>query len=329
MFYDLRLAETREAQAQLAREYGIYGFAYYHYWFSGKQLLQLPFDEVLASGQPDFPFCLCWANENWTRTWDGLERNTLVAQAYSEDDDRRHIRWLAKAFEDRRYIRVNGRPLLLVYRASELPSAQTTASIWREEARKIGLGELYLARVEHFSEDAGDPVKIGFDAAVDFQPNGRSLGPPLNRGFFARAAREFGSVSGAYHTHTRYDYTILVENALREIPPPYKRFPCVTPSWDDTPRRPSKATILVGSTPAAYERWLRRAIVKFVPLSPGEDLVFINAWNEWGEGNHLEPCLKWGRAYLEATKNALLVASGEKRQDWFQRLRHCGASSLP
>src|SRR4029077_7166935 len=147
-FYDLRLPETREAQANLARQYGIHGFCYYHYWFNGRRLLERPFNEVLASGSPDFPFCLCWANENWTRAWDGLEREVLIQQHYDSNDDLAHIRWLANAFRDPRYIRVHGKPLFLVYRVASLPDPMQTVSIWREEARRLGIGELFLCAVE-------------------------------------------------------------------------------------------------------------------------------------------------------------------------------------
>ena len=132
--YDLRLPETRQTQADLAKEYGIYGFCYYHYWFNGKRLLNRPIDEVLASKAPDFPFCVCWANENWTRAWDGLEDNILIAQEYNLEDDRKHIRWLLNAFQDRRYIRIDGRPIFLVYRISKIPNPIQTSTIWREEA---------------------------------------------------------------------------------------------------------------------------------------------------------------------------------------------------
>src|ERR1700682_5554230 len=132
-FYDLRLSETREAQAELAKRYGIHGFCYYHYWFNGKRLLERPFTEVLASGNPDFPFCLCWANENWTRRWDGREQETLLRQRYSPEDDRAHIRALLPAFEDARYIRVEGKPFFVVYRTGHMPDPRRTAEIWREE----------------------------------------------------------------------------------------------------------------------------------------------------------------------------------------------------
>src|SRR5262245_7933162 len=141
-FYDLRLPEARRAQADLAQAHGIHGFCYYHYWFHGRRLLERPFDEVLASGEPDFPFCLCWANEPWTRRWDGKDQEILMPQEYSDRDDLAHIRWLARAFQDRRYIRVDGRPMFLVYRASRLPDPARTAATWREEARRLGAGDL-------------------------------------------------------------------------------------------------------------------------------------------------------------------------------------------
>src|SRR5580704_8011423 len=164
-FYDLRLPETREAQADLARQYGIYGFCYYHYWFHGRRLLERPFNEVLTTGRPDFPFCLCWANENWTRRWDGAERQILVKQTYSQQDDLEHIRWLLNAFDDRRYIRLEGKPLLLVYRAGDLPSPSRTAEAWRGEARKAGIGDIFLCSIlSHSPTSRVDPALLGFDA---------------------------------------------------------------------------------------------------------------------------------------------------------------------
>src|SRR5271170_7629300 len=143
-FYDLRVPETLERQAALARSYGLHGFCYYYYWFAGKRLLERPIEQMRVSGQPDFPYCLCWANENWTRRWDGRDGEVLVRQTYSEHDDLAHIRWLAEAFSDPRYLRIRGRPVFLVYRAASLPEAVRTTETWRRESVRLGVGEPYL-----------------------------------------------------------------------------------------------------------------------------------------------------------------------------------------
>lgn len=304
-FYDLRLPEVREEQAAMARQCGIHGFCYYHYWFNDKRLLERPFSDVLESGRPDLPFCLCWANENWTRAWDGDNKDVLIGQKYSERDDRKHIAWLVNAFRDDRYIRIAGKPIFLVYRAAQLPDALKTTSIWREEALRLGIGEIYLCRVESFADECEDPSKIGFDAAVEFQPDWHSLGLPLRRNRFWRLLTRLHLSDTSYQSNKIYEYASITRNMLQKSVPAYTRFPCVTPGWDNTSRRKTNAVIFKDSTPDLYEQWLRQVIEKFVPSSAEENLVFINAWNEWGEGNHLEPCQKWGRAYLEATRNAL------------------------
>lgn len=303
-FCDLRVAETRVAQADLARDHGIHGFCYYHYWFQGRRLLERPFDEVLTSGAPDFPFCLCWANEDWTRAWDGASGETIVRQQYSDDDDLAHIRHLIPTFADPRYVRVDGKPLFLVYKASLLPDARRTTDRWRAEAQRAGIGDLHLCRVE-IDREGGDPAALGFDAAVDFQPGFASLGRALRRGTLARAVRRAHLSHQGYRRHRVFDYETVVARMLARPEPAYPRYPCVTPSWDNTPRRRRQGIVLHGATPQAYERWLQRTVESFEPFGPGQDLLFLNAWNEWGEGNHLEPDQRWGRAYLEATRRVL------------------------
>jgi lipopolysaccharide biosynthesis protein len=300
-YYDLRQPAVRQAQADLAREYGVYGFCYYHYWFHGQRLLERPFNEVLASGQPDFPFCLCWANESWTRTWDDQGRQRLIEQRYSVEDDRQHIRWLISAFRDRRYIRVDDKPLLLVYRARLLPDPIKTTTIWREEAHRAGMSDLYLCRVESYSGEHTDPTTLGFDAAVEFQPDLANI--PIGRKILCRLSLELG-----FNYHDIYDYAAFAKRMLKKPIPAYQRFPCVTPMWDNSARHKTRATILKDSTPYRYEQWLTSVLVNFKPRRPEENLVFINGWNEWAEGNHLEPCAKWGRGYLEATRHALQTA---------------------
>jgi lipopolysaccharide biosynthesis protein len=308
-FYDLRLPEARTAQAQLAASYGIYGFCYYHYWFNGRRILERPVNEICKSGEPDFPFCLCWANENWTRRWDGLESEILLKQKYGRDDDLAHIRSLIPVFRDRRYIRIKDRPLFLIYRASGLPEPERTTELWRREAERAGLKGLFLARVESFGDWHGDPRRIGFDCSVDFQPRWELM---ADARIFRRKwwhVRRLGTHEPGTRDNKVFEYKVLVENALAAPTPAYPRVPCVCPSWDSSPRRKHDAYVLMNSTPELYEQWLSGVVNRMKPDDCSEisadSLVFINAWNEWGEGNHLEPCQKWGRQYLEATRRVL------------------------
>lgn len=301
-FYDLRLPEARQAQADLAREYGIHGFCYYHYWFNGRRLLNRPFDEVLASGKPDFPFCLCWANEPWTRAWDGRSGNILLEQRYSAEDDRAHIRWLAQAFLDARYMRIDDKPLFLVYRSGKIPDPLRTTELWREEALRLGVGEIFLCRVESLrSEKNIDPAEHGFDAAVDFQPDWASLGTPLRRSLGWKLMQKAGVANPAFLSNAVYDYEVFVNRMLCRPEPAYRRFPCVTPCWDNSARKKSDAVILDDSSPESFERWLRTT-KDSLERRKGDRLLFVNAWNEWAEGCHLEPCQRWGRSYLEAVR---------------------------
>jgi lipopolysaccharide biosynthesis protein len=297
-FYDLRVPETRKAQAALAASHGIAGFCYHHYWFGGRRLLERPFQEVLASGSPDFPFCVCWANENWSRRWDGSDRELLIAQNHSPEDDRAFLRDLLPALHDRRYIRVDGRPLLLVYRSRTLPDPVKTAEIWRREAESGGLPGLYLCRAETFEHHLRqpDPRSLGFDAAVEFPPHGS--GAPDLPGAAVGARPDFaGNI---------FDYLDTAERLMNRPDPAYTLFRGVMPTWDNTARRLTRADIWVGSTPAHYRRWMIRATVWTLRRHrAGARLVFVNSWNEWAEGAHLEPDTLHGAAYLEATRQAL------------------------
>jgi lipopolysaccharide biosynthesis protein len=322
-FYDLRLPEVRDQQARMAREYGIYGFCYYHYWFSGKRILERPFQEIIESGQPDLPFMLCWANENWTRIWDGDQNQVLLKQDYSPEDDRLHIRHLIPYFKDPRYIRVMGKPVFNVYRSSLVPDVKHTLAIWREEAAKEGL-ELYLCRVENFGHEGLKYMKDGFDAAIEFQPftdtladyKGEVLAKRLKNNIFQRAIIKWNRVTGnkSGETHlmnkwfSRIDYNEFVDFLMGsyKYAEGYTRFPGVTPSWDNTARRGASAFLFKEANPTKYKEWLAFHFRNFIPPSPEENFIFINAWNEWGEGNHLEPCSKWERQYLEATREIVL-----------------------
>ncbi len=307
-YYDLRVPEVRAAQAELARSHGISGFVYYHYWFCGRRLLERPFAEVLSSGEPDFPFALCWANEEWTRNWDAQSGRVLVAQEYSPADDLAHIRWLLGAFADDRYIKIDGRPLMLVYRADQLPEPTRTFDTWRTEAQRAGFPDLYLCWVESRSRPAGGPGKYGMDATVGFMPRRRD--------------RELFVPAPGARSHHLIGYEESARDELARMRTTWKRFPAVMTQWDNTPRRPYGATIFWNAHPPAYENWLRQTVAAVAEVRPEENYVFLVAWNEWAEGNHLEPDERYGRAFLEATRRVmaaspeeLLASTGSQRTD--------------
>jgi len=292
-YYDLTDAAVREAQAALARAHGIDAFCYYHYWFGGRRLLERPLDEVLATGRPDFPFCVCWANENWTRRWDGLDHEVLMAQRYSEGDARAFIEHLFPAFRDRRYVRVDGRPLLLVYRVADIPDVAGTVAIWRTACRAAGIGEIHLAAVQRHALD--DPTALGFDAAVEFPPIGHAA-----ENVTARMPGLDPAFRGAV-----YGYANLAADYLLRPRPAFVQYRGVTPMWDNTARRPNDGMIVDGATPELFATWLEHVLRQTRRRHRGDArLVFVNAWNEWAEGNHLEPDAGHGRRFLEAVRMA-------------------------
>jgi len=292
-FYDLRVAQTRTQQAELARAYGIHGFCHYYYWFSGKRLLEAPVEAMRESGEPDFPYCLCWANENWTRRWDGADREILIAQDHLPGDDERLIRDLLPHFRDPRYIRVDGRPLFIVYRIGVIPDIARSAQRWRAIARDEGVGELYLCAAKTY--DTGDPTFYGFDAVVEFPPHGLRTVPMHERLDFLDP--DFDG--------TVVDYRQFVVDCVSTRDPSYMLHRTVMPGWDNTARRMHQALVFAHASPEVYELWMREVVARAYSKPPNERLVFINAWNEWAEGAHLEPDRRFGRQYLEATQRAL------------------------
>jgi lipopolysaccharide biosynthesis protein len=315
-FYDLRLPEARAAQAELASEYGIHGFCYYHYWFNGRRLLERPVDEILTSGEPVFPFCFCWANENWSRRWDGREHEILIEQNYSAEDDINHIRSLIPAFADSRYIRIGGKPLFLVYRSTALPDPRATTDRWRREVDRAGLPGLYLIRVESHGEQI-DPIEHGFDAGLEFQPFSAAFWAARLHRFKWWHRRTLGTRQQLFQKNSVLSYPKLVKAAIELPKPRYPWIRSACPSWDNTARRKEGGVIIHGSTPELFETWVRALTmqIKSTQYQNGvERLLFINAWNEWAEGNHLEPCQRWGRAYLEALRRAINTSTPPEAQ---------------
>lgn len=295
-YYDLRVADTREQQAALARSYGIHAFCYYYYWFDGRRLLERPLEEVVATRQPQFPFCICWANENWTRRWDGLEQEVLIRQDHSPDSDRRFLRDVLPILRDPRYLRWNGRAVLLVYRPDLLPDPARTVAIWREVAHAEGLPDLHVVGCQTFGTQ--EPP-AGFDAAVEFPPH-NIAGSRLD----AEIADKHPAFGGKIH-----DYREAVAHFSSRAAPSYRLHRGVMVAWDNTPRRGLHAHVWHHATPEAYGRWLTAAIeASRADASDPEPLVFVNAWNEWAEGAYLEPDDAFGHAYLQETRRALLLA---------------------
>lgn len=305
-FYDLRVPEIRQQQVDLAKASGIHGFCYYHYWFNGKQLLERPLKEVLISGEPDFPFCLCWANENWSRNWDGKSTTMLMEQNYSKEDDLNHITYLCKeVFSDKRYITVDNKPVFVIYRPSLFPNIKETIELWRREVKKYGFEDIYL--IFFWSFDHGiNPKTLGFDAAAQFSPN--KMGFVRKKAKIAELIRKLGILSPVSSKYLTIEYSDVVDYYKSiDYPKDFILYPCVTPMWDNYVRRREKGgTILLNSTPQKYKEWLENVYAKWNPPSSEENFIFLNAWNEWAEGNHLEPCEKWGRQYLDATREVLL-----------------------
>ena len=295
-YYDLRVPQIMQEQARLARNYGVSGFAYYFYWFAGQLLMETPLEAMLADPEVDLPFCMIWANENWTRRWDGQDQEVLIAQDHSLDDSSAMLEYLRKFMEDDRYIRVNGKPLFIIYRATLIPDFAETLKMWRAEAKRMGLGDLYVVSAQTFGH--ADPRDLGLDAAIEFPPH--NITPREVSGLIPRLAKDFqGGI---------YEYPEVVSTATRQDEPNYTLFRTCMLSWDNTARRNLRASVFTDFSLTRYAQWLSSNVeraAKDPRRSDDERLVFINAWNEWAEGTHLEPDQKHGFGYLEATRSVI------------------------
>ena len=305
-FYDLRLPEARQAQADLAGAYGVSAFCYWHYWFEGRRLLERPFDEVLSSGKPDFPFCLGWANHTWSRRWTGEERDVLVTQNYSAEDDVEHARWMTKAFADPRYVRVSQRPVFMIFAPLSLPEPRRTCETFRDVAIKAGLAEPFLIGGSAFAPADGsfDARKYGFDATLNHEPTfGAVPQATTERLNWRTVARNLAA--GRLTADIKvYDYG-MTRRHMRAGSSGNEAIPCVFVSWDNTPRRGRKGIVVVGATPDRFAEALKDAVESVKDRPPHERLVFVNAWNEWAEGMYLEPDRRYGRKFLEAVKRVM------------------------
>jgi lipopolysaccharide biosynthesis protein len=295
-WYDLRLPDVLRQQAELAARAGVGAFCFHYYWFGGRRLLERPLDAFAEDGDVTLPFCLCWANENWTRRWDGKESELLMAQQHSPEDDRAVLEDLARYMRNPRYLRVGGRPLLLVYRPDILPDAKATVARWRAHARDIGLGELFLlcSNAFGFSDYAG----YGFDGLVEFPPHAISTG---------EITEDVERLNAQYAGRV-YHYPTVAEAQIADLRErgDARYFPGVMPSWDNEARRPGVGHAFHEASPEPYSRWLSEALATSRRLAPADErLVFVNAWNEWAEGAYLEPDRWFGHGFLQATHAAV------------------------
>lgn len=300
-YYNLLERDIKKKQIEMAKTYGIYGFCYYYYWFHGKRLLEKPLYQILEDKSLDFPFCLCWANETWSKRWDGKDHEILIEQRFSPEDDIDFIQGVIPFFKDDRYIRINGRPVLLVWRSEKLPDPMATVNRWQEEVKKAGLPPVYLIRVESHATDI-TPSDHGFDASVDFAPNGANMGmmPQESQPIDAPKSMNF------------FDYLGTMHNIFERVNVTYKRFQGVFVSWDNVARKKDSGNVYLNSSPESFQYLLSRVAENTKKnFDKEERLLFINAWNEWAEGCHLEPDEKYGYEFLEACKRVLLPSKDD------------------
>ena len=329
-FYDLRLSETRDAQAKLAKEAGIEGFCYYHYWFgNGRQLLERPFNEVLASGKPDFPFCLCWANHTWaSSTWTNSKSHKkgshiLMEQLYpGREDNEAHFYTLLPAFKDPRYIRVDGKPLFAVFDPFKFEGAEEFIAQWRQLARTNGLGDFHFVSVVRTANPSSYIRSIQKDRHNAEAVAEDRVNMALSRGFDAVATdnhqfaqiRAKGLIRSAWHDfmaqklHIQRPFLFLQKDINRFMLLDLERrnniYPTLCPNWDRTPRSRDDA-VYVESTPSVFEDIARRAVALVSEKDEDHRIIFLKSWNEWGEGNYMEPDRQYGHGYIEALRKAL------------------------
>ena len=334
-FYDLRVPETRQAQADLAVQHGIEGFCYWHYWFAGRRILERPFHEVLQSGAPSLPFCLAWANDSWTGVWHGAKNRLLIEQSYpGPEDHTAHFHYLLTAFRDERYVRVDGKPLFAVLFPHKLPEAKKVTTLWRELARKAGLPGLHLVALVDHGELPYQASTLGFDAVcVGNQLQIHSL--VRNRGYRNQLQRvaprrhadllaevrwelEEREIRARYQLQSRlaqlrgrprfvYAYRDAMRYFLSDSDYGVPRYPTLVPDWDHSPRCGGRGVILDGSTPDLFRVHVRETLDTVRPLPVEQRVVFIKSWNEWAEGNYMEPDLRWGDAYLKVVKDEVAL----------------------
>ncbi len=310
-FYDLRVPEVRQQQANLARENGIYGFCYWHYWFgNGRKILERPFTEVLESGKPDFPFCLAWANESWSGIWHGNPGKTLVEQLYpGKEDYTNHFNYLLKAFKDKRYITVEGKPLLVVYQPNSIPDLPLFIEVFSELCKKNGFPGIYLIATN--VPEYWNAAEKGFDAIT--LANHWKVGHYPSGNFLVDKYRKFKNTPFVADTYKRvfkrpthvYEYSEAMKFFVNDYVGENRYYPMIIPNWDTTPRSGVNGFVLNNSTPELFRWVVKKALEKIENYHDEHKIIFVKSWNEWAEGNYLEPDARYGHQYLHVLKEEI------------------------
>ena len=301
-FYDLRLPQTRERQAELAKIAGVESFMYWHYWTDGKKVLNEVFEEVVKSGKPDMGFSLCWANHSWTKcAWNGYKKSTLLLeQKYpGRDDHVKHFYDLLPAFKDRRYTRVNGKLLFAIFSPYQFPNVNGFISLWNELAKKEGLNGFYFVALNKDQNRASEMINLGFDAVADDYMDGFRQQCYMYSGLPFRILRRFfGLVFGN-------NYKEYCDYVVRRFKVEKMKHPCIYPNWDHSARSGKLATMFRNAEPSVWRVFCKRIFKECSTRNPQENLVFVKSWNEWGEGNYLEPDRKYKRGYINKLREAI------------------------
>lgn len=332
-YYDLLNSDVMKWQTETAKKYGVFGFCFYHYWFAhGEMLLEKPIEQFLDRNDIDFPFCICWANENWSRRWDGAENEILMEQNYGGKHEWvNHFNYLLPFLKNNRYIRINGKPIFVIYKPELIPQLNEMIDVWQQLANENGVGPIsfsYQYADYHFISNKDDSK---FDYGIEFEP---FYSNRLRETEISNAKRAYNIIRLIFSDYSlfvikiksyinsslnkyfcklikfrfivinRKSYSEIAEVSVNHKPKGEKNVACVFTDWDNSPRRGKKASMFYGSTPEKFEKYLIKQIDR-TKNEYNKNFLFVNAWNEWGEGAYLEPDEKWKYKYLEAVKSAL------------------------
>lgn len=312
-YYDLRMPEIREEQAKLAKEAGIEGFMYWHYWFgNSRKILEKPFQEVLKSGNPDFPFCLGWANHSWSRrTWNSsaqFNKDTdLIIQEYpGEEDIIEHFNYLLPAFLDKRYIKVDGKPMFMIYDPLSVPDLDQFINKWNELAKKNGIkdGIHFVGLASGWISKYNDVLKSGVDAIA---PSNLWYAESKTKGRVRKLIEhKMRKYCPRFAPLDKYKYAKIIKNFYTEYDALENGYPSIIPNWDRSPRGGRRAIIYTGSTPELFKQHINDALKIVEKKNDEHKIIFLRSWNEWAEGNYVEPDLVHGHGYLNALKESIL-----------------------